>query len=76
MLSCLNLQALTQLPAANDGLQNVVRNRGESGHRLGSEQSAFLTLSSHLEQIPPKLKTLAIRICSNILVWRDSFSAK
>src|SRR4029079_845002 len=24
------------------------------------------------EQIPPKLKTLAIRICSKILVWRES----
>ena len=29
-----------------------------------------------LEQIPPKLKTLAIRICSKILIWRESFSAK
>ncbi len=29
-----------------------------------------------LEQIPPKLKTLAIRICSNILIWRESLSAK
>jgi hypothetical protein len=28
------------------------------------------------EQIPPKLKTLAIRICSKILIWRESFSAK
>jgi hypothetical protein len=29
-----------------------------------------------LEQIPPKSKTLAIRICFKILVWRESFSAK
>ncbi len=29
-----------------------------------------------LEQIPPKLTTLAIRICSRILIWRTSFSAK
>src|SRR5206468_11242736 len=29
-----------------------------------------------LEHIPPKLKTLAIRICSNILIWRESFSAR
>jgi hypothetical protein len=29
-----------------------------------------------LEQIPPKLKALAIRICSTIIIWRDSSSAK
>jgi hypothetical protein len=29
-----------------------------------------------IEQIPPKLKTSAIRICSNILIWRESLSAK
>jgi hypothetical protein len=31
---------------------------------------------STLEQIPPKLETLAIRICSGILIWRESLSAK
>jgi hypothetical protein len=29
-----------------------------------------------LEQVPPKLKTLAIRICSKILICRESFSTK
>jgi hypothetical protein len=29
-----------------------------------------------LEQIPPKLKTSVTRICSKILIWRESLSAK
>ncbi|WP_162914171.1 hypothetical protein [Taklimakanibacter lacteus] len=35
-----------------------------------------VAIVNHLEKIPPKLKTLAIRICSKILIWRESFSAK
>jgi len=40
------------------------------------EQRSLLNRPIDLEQIPPRLKTLAIRICSNILIWRESFSAR
>jgi hypothetical protein len=46
---------------------------GSSPNEIGTGCPSSLPPS---EQIPQKLKTFAIRICSSLLNWRASFSAK
>ena len=49
----------------------------DSGEAITAESQSMMRVSHGgiLEQIPQKLQTFAMRICSNVLIWRDSFSA-
>ena len=52
----------------------VIRPAG--GLRVRSLATPRQPSPTSLKQIPPKVKTLATRICSKILIWRESLLAK